>query len=288
MKLSLLTYNMARNWELPKVIETARAGGFAAVEFRAEANHKHGVELEATSAERRAIRNQMQDAYLAVACIGVSSRFESPDPDRRREVVERTKRYVELAADVGCGRIRVFGNDMPRGEDAPERTEVLRYVGDALRELGEFAQPYDVDVLLEMHGQFNFWGFARGAVEHANHPRVGIVYNCDQRDMVGGSIAAVYSQVRQHIRHVHMHEFTRGYPYPELFGLLLRDGYEGYLSSELGQEVPPPEQFLLMYASLFRAWVALAEATGGPPLTGLVFDGTPTPVRRERPAAATQ
>lgn len=276
MKLSLLTYNMAKNWELPKIIEFARSGGFAGCEFRAEANHRHGVELEATPEQRRAIRNQMQDAYLATACIGTSSRFESPDAARRREIVDRTKRYIDLAADVGCGRIRVFGNDMPKGEDVPDRADVLRYVGESLRELGEFAEPHAVDVLLEMHGQFNFWGFARAAVEHAAHRRVGIVYNSDLRDLVGGSAAATFSQVRRHVRHVHMHEFTRGFPYPELFALLLRDGYDGYLSSEIGQEVPPPEDFLLMYATLFRAWVALATA-GARPLDGVALGGVGAP-----------
>lgn len=261
MKLSLLTYLMARNWELPKIIEVARSAGFAGVEFRVDARHRHGVELDTSPAQRRAIRDQLQDAYLAVAALGTGCRFDNPDPQRRREAVELTKRYVELAANVGAGRIRVFGNDMPRGEDAPDRADVLRYVGDALREAGEFADPFGVDVLLEMHGQFNFWGFARAAVEHAAHPRVALVYNCDRRDMVGGSVAATYGRVRDLIRHVHMHELTNGYPYPELFALLQRDGYEGYLSSEVEQEVPPPEEYLHLYAALTQAWAASSSVT---------------------------
>src|SRR5262245_20468140 len=112
MRLSLLTYNMARNWELPKIVEIAQQGGFAGIEFRAEAKHKHGVELEASAPTRREIRERIEDAYLEIACIGLSSRFDTPDALRRGEVVERTKRHVELAADVGCGRLRVFGNDM--------------------------------------------------------------------------------------------------------------------------------------------------------------------------------
>jgi sugar phosphate isomerase/epimerase len=266
MRLSLLTYNMARNWELPKILEVARQGGCAGVEFRAEANHRHGVELETPRASRREIRERVEDAYLEIACIGLSSRFDTPNVGRRREVIERTQRYVELAADVNCRRLRVFGNDMPKqgldGDAPPERPAVIGYIAAALRELAEFAAPHGVDILLEMHGQFNYWNFARPAVEQADHPSLGIVYNCDNRDLVGGSVASTYSRVRHLIRHVHMHDFTRGFPYPELFGLLQRDGYEGYLSSELGTEIPPPEEFLLMYAQLFRAWNALAAALG--------------------------
>ena len=114
MKLCLLTYNMARHWDLAELIAVARLGGFSGLELRAEAGHRHGVELEANAAERRAARYQVQDACLEIAGISTSSRFDTPDAAQRQEVVERSKRYIELAADVNAGQIRVFGNDMPK------------------------------------------------------------------------------------------------------------------------------------------------------------------------------
>jgi len=260
VKLALLTYNLARRWNLEKIIEVARASGFAGVEFRAEAGHEHGVELERTTAERREIRDRIEDAYLEVACLGTGARFESPDPTQRQVQIDQTRRYVELAADVGCRRVRVFGNVIPPGV---RRDDCIAYVGESLHALGEFAAPRGVDVLLEMHGQFNYWGFARRAVELADHPRVGIVYNCDNRDLVAGSAAATYSQVRTRIRHVHLHELTNGYPYPELFALLHADRYEGYLSSEVGTELPTTEHYLALYAALFRAWAGQPFASMG-------------------------
>ena len=134
-----------------------------------------------------------------------------------------------------------------------------------------------------MHGQFNYWHFARTAVEHANHPGAGIVYNSDNRDLVGGSVASTYNRVRHLIRHVHMHQFTRGFPYVELFGLLQRDGYEGYLSSEFDPEIPSAEDYLLMYAQLFRAWNALASVVGTDrlPVQAAVAGTIATATRRE-------
>ena len=156
--------------------------------------------------------------------------------------------------------MRVFGNNIPAGV---RREDCVRWVGESLRELGEFAEPLGVDVLLEMHGQFNYYDFSRTAVQIADHPRVGLVYNSDPRDMVAGSVAAVYSQVRPWIRHVHMHTFQGAYPYPELIGLLEADGYDGYFSSEIEVENPTPEQYLAVYASLFRAWAG-QPFFGGP------------------------
>src|SRR5262249_6540250 len=141
MKLCLLTYNLAREWDLPKLIAEARRLGFAALETRADARHAHGVELELSKEGRREGRDRVEDAYLEIACIGTGNRFESPDPAARQEQIDRVKRFVELASDVGCRRLRVFGNNMP-----PEvrRDEVVRYVGASLRQLGEFADPYGV------------------------------------------------------------------------------------------------------------------------------------------------
>ena len=81
----------------------------------------------------------------------------------------------------------------------------MKYVGQSLRTLGEFDAPYGVDVLLELHDQFRYWGYARGAVEIANHPNVALVYNCEQADIVGGSVASTYDRVRKWVR-----RFARG------------------------------------------------------------------------------
>ena len=254
MKLSMLTFNMAAEWPLEKIIQVAKKCGYAAIEFRAECNHKHGAELEATAEQRKQIRYKLEDAYLAASGVGTSCVFESPDPAERNKNIDRAKRFIELARDIDAPHLRVFGNVIPKGVD---RDECVKHVGESLRVLGEFADPLNVNVGLEMHGQFNFWKYALRAVEIADHPRIAIVYNCDNRDLIGGSIAATYSYVRTRIRHIHMHEFTDIFPYGELFGLLKKDGYPGYLSAEINGG-PESERIAAYYAALFRELVANA------------------------------
>lgn len=256
MKLSVCSYQILKDHDLDGMITLARKAGISGLEFRIDMGHKHGVEIELGPRERKEVKAKLEDAYLVAACVGTGDRYESPDPERRRQMVDHTKRAIELAADIGSPRVRVFGNDIPKDVD---RDDCVRYVGEALRELGEFADPLGIDVLLEMHGQFNYWGFARRAVEIAAHPRVALLYNCDQRDVHGTSIRDTYLQVRDLIRHVHMHQLIAPYPYDELFAHLVADGYTGFLSAEIPASADP-QGVLTLYAALVREKWAKCEA----------------------------
>ena len=253
MKLSLLTYLLGKDMELSEVLDICRHADIPGVEFRAELDHKHGVELERTAEERAAIRARCADAGVAVACVATSCRFEYPEAAKRQEDIDRAKRYVDLAADVGAPRIRVFGNAFPA--EGISKTEVVENVGAALRSIAEHGATRDVDVCLEMHGDFYWWEHTLNAVRLADHPRVGIVHNCDPREMKFGPIANFYEPVKTYIRHVHMHDLENGYPYAALMAMLKRDGYSGYLSLEASAS-EEPRRVIAIYAELFRAWLA--------------------------------
>ena len=133
----------------------------------------------------------------------------------------------------------------------------MENVGAALQELGDHGEDRDVDVCLEMHGDFYWWEHALNAVRIADHPRVGIVHNCDPREMKFGPISNFYEPVKTYIRHVHLHDLENGYPYKALFGMLKRDGYSGFLSLEADAS-DEPKRIIATYAELFREWAANA------------------------------
>ena len=254
MKLSLDTYSICQTMSLDHLLGVLVDNRFAAVEYRCEAGQAHGVELEAGPEQRRKLRARIEEQGLAVSVLSTGQRFESPDPEVRTAAVERSKRFVELAGDMGARGIRVFGNDFPPGVS---REEVIRYVGESLRAIGEFAEGSGVDVLLEMHGQFYYWGYALGAVRAAQNPRVAINYNSDPRDLVDGSVAFVLEQVADEIRHVHLHDLAdTSFPYRELLGALASRGYQGYLSLELDYSGGDPDAVIRQQAALYRSLVS--------------------------------
>ena len=137
MRLSLDTYSICQTMSFDHLLEVLLANEFSAVEFRCEADQAHGVELEAGPARRRELRHRIEATGLTVSVLSTGQRFESPDPTIRAEAVERSKRFVELADDMGARGIRVFGNNFPRGVP---RQDVVGYVGESLRAIGEFAE----------------------------------------------------------------------------------------------------------------------------------------------------
>ena len=254
MKLSLDTYSIGTDLSLRDLVELLPANGFDGVEFRCERGQKHGVELETSPEERRRIRALLEEAGIEVACLSTGQRYESPDPAVRQAAIERTQQFVDLAADLGCGRIRVFGNDFPEGVPKPQ---VVQYVGESLRACGQHAEGKGVDVLLEMHGQFYYWEYCLDAVKIADHPNVAINYNCDVRDRVNGSVAYTFNQVKDHVRHVHVHELENPtFPYKELFGILKEMNYGGFCSLEEDHQEGGERKVIALYAALYREIVA--------------------------------
>jgi sugar phosphate isomerase/epimerase len=252
MKLSLDTYSIGQKLRLRDLLELLPSHGYDGVEFRCEAGQLHGVELEATPAQRREIRTLLDGAGLGVSCLSTSQRYESPDPAERAKVIERVKAFVDLAADMRCPAIRTFGNDFPAGVS---RSDVIKYVGESLRKVGEYGADKGVTVLLEMHGQFYYWEYALEAVKIADHPNVAINYNCDDKDKVDGSIAFTFNQVKDYVKHVHVHDMEeKDYPYRELFGILKGMNYPYYCSLEEGYTAGAGEtKVISLYAALFRA-----------------------------------
>ena len=248
MKLSLLTYLLGKDMTLDELLAVVTAGGIPGLEFRAELDHKHGVELDTTPEQRAAIRRRCEEAGVAVCSIATGCRFQSMDAAERQENVERGQRFVDLARDVGAPRIRVFGDRF--GDN--DRDTVVANVGECLRQIGEHAATSGVDVCLEMHGDFYKWEYALKAVQLADHPRTGIVHNCDPREATDGPIADSIAQVQPYIRHVHIHDLEGGkYPYREFFALMRAAGYDGYLSLECGESADP-HRVIALYAALFR------------------------------------
>lgn len=254
MKLGLVTYNLAKDWDVATIIAMCEKTGFEGVELRT--SHAHGVEATLSAAQRAEVRKRFADSPVALAGLGSAFEYDAVDPAIVRQNIEGTKEYVKLAADVGAPGVKVRPNRLHEKEGvAKEKT--LEQIGLALRECGAFAADYGVEVRLEVHGHDTcLLPNIRAILDAAGHPNVFACWNsnpqdCDER----GSIDASYALVRDRIGLVHINELADArYPWRRLFALLGADGYEGFTLAEIGQPSPEPERFMRYYRALWLAY----------------------------------
>lgn len=251
LRLGTVTYNIAKDWDLPTLLAKLEAVGFAGVELRT--THAHGVEVGLSEAQRREVKARFDDSPVELVGLGSVHEYQADDPEVVRRNVEETKATIELAHDVGAPGVKVRPNGIPKGADLDA---TLRQIGRALHEVGEYGERFGVEIRVEVHGGTTqlLPNMAR-IMQYADHPNVFVCWNSNDADVgPDGSIRENFALVADKIRLVHMRDlFLANYPWRELFALLVQHGYEGYTLAEI-PESADPERVLRYYRALWEAY----------------------------------
>jgi sugar phosphate isomerase/epimerase len=253
VKLGLVTYNLAKDWDVPTIIERCSRTGFAGVELRT--THGHGVEPSLPAGQRREVKQRFADSAVRLVGLGTTCEYHALDPEVVRQNVALTKEFVKLAHDVGAEGVKVRPNGHQEAAGVP-REKTLEQIGLALRECGTFAHEYGVQIRLEMHGSVADARDIRRIIDAADHPNVRVCWNSNKVDVKDGSVRHDFELMQPFISLVHITELWQDaygeYPYHELFSLLRTAGYQGYCCAEIpsSQEA---ERLMRYYRALFMA-----------------------------------
>jgi len=269
MKLSFMSF-VAPDWSLTELLTAAIRYGYDGIEPRAEADHKHGVELTATKKERKQIGAQFSDCGVALSCIATSRCYALPD-DELGESIDLTKRYIQLAADCGCERLRVFGGMPPEDmtfEDAKKR------VAGGLAACCEEAAAAGVFLCLETHDAFCNTKDVVEVMKAVEHPNVAVNWDImHPYRRAGETMQEAFDDLKPYIKHCHFHDGTWAeqepdklalvgegkIPHDEAVKLLASIKYEGHLSGEWIAAFEP-EVVLPHDVRVMREYIAAAEA----------------------------
>ena len=254
LKLGTVTYEIARDWDVPTIIKNLTEVGMDAVELRT--THKHGVETSLSPPARAEVRKRFDDSPVKIGGIGTTCEYHSADPAVVRKNIDETKEWVKLANDVGSPSVKVRPNGLPK--DVPE-DKTLEQIGKALRECGAFAQNLGVHIQLEVHGtETSRLPRIRRILDYGgNHPGVRVCWNSNPSDLVDGGFEAAFSLVKDQIGQVHMRDlFLEEYPWRALIGALSEMRFQGYCFAEI-PESADPVRVLKYFRGLFRAYQGL-------------------------------
>jgi sugar phosphate isomerase/epimerase len=236
MRLGLVTYNLAKDWDVPTIIKNCEAARFEGVELRT--THAHGVEVALTRTQREEVKKRFQDSKVQLMGLGSAFDYHTPDQDKLRQDIAATKEYILLARDVGATGVKVRPNGLPK-EVPVEKT--LEQIGRALRELGEYGQDLGQQIRLEVHGSgTSLLPRIKTIMDAANHKNVGVCWNSNQTDLEGAGFDANFDLVRDRIVAVHMRDlYLEEYPFRRLLGRLSQTGFQGFCLAEIPESKDP-------------------------------------------------
>jgi sugar phosphate isomerase/epimerase len=260
LKVGAVTYNVAKDWDVPTIIKNFTAAKLDGVELRT--THAHGVEITLSAAQRAEVRKQFEGAGLKIAGLGTTCEYHSPDPAVVRKNIEETKQWVQLAKDLGCPGVKVRPNGLPK--DVPEE-KTLEQIGRSIRECAQAATEAGVKIQLEVHGAETqrIPRIVKMLTYADRHPGFWICWNSNPTDLMDGGFDKNFALLKSRIGQVHMRDlYVEDYPWQRLINNLQEMKFEGYCFAELGETTTDGLRVLKYFRGMFRQM----EGVIAPPL----------------------
>ena len=147
---------------------------------------------------------ELQAAQFAVAGLGSSVRFDYLDAEVRNDQLEIGCRYIDLAHQLRSQFVRVFGDVFTAGQDDLGRERVVAQIVEGLTDLGNYAEPRGVLVLMETHGDFAASRWMETVMRRVNHPAVGVLWDTHHPwRFYNEPLVETFNRLRPWIRHTH-------------------------------------------------------------------------------------
>src|SRR5664279_4859030 len=253
------------DWTFGAILNFAVSNGYNGIEIRGIQRQLDLSKCAEFSSKENilATRKRIEEKNLRIVDLGSSAEMHHADAAERKKNLDGAKSFIQLAQQLNCPYVRVFPNNFPREQ---ERNETIDLIIKGLLELGNYANDYDVTVLMETHGELVQSADIKQIMQSAAHPNVGLVWDVVNMWSVSKEPPAeVYARLKKYIHHTHIKDlkFVDGKEQYVLLGtgvapifdaidILAKDGYQGYYSFEWEKlwhpEIGEPEVAIADYS----------------------------------------
>ncbi len=257
MRIGLVTYLWAKDWDLPTIIERCEKSKVLGVELRS--THAHGVEPEISQSQRKEVKARFDDSPVVFVGPGSAEEYHHADQDRLKQAIEDTKKFIVLSHDCGGSGVKVRPNNLPK--EVPVE-ETIAQIARSLNTVGKFAADYGQEIRLEVHGQCSPPPLMNRIMEQVTEPNVGACWNCNGQDLQGEGFQHNFDLLKDDFGHtVHVREMNQGdYPYAELIENLVAMDYPGWVLLECRTKIEDPIAALVEQRKIFEELVARAQS----------------------------
>src|SRR5437763_2405829 len=229
-------------WDWNTIVRNTSSWGFAALELRGiqdQMDLPKCAEFEGTRL-KGALRD-LSAAGLAISDLGASAQMHEPDPAKRAKHMDEARRFIDLAHELHAPYVRVFPNQFVPGED--KRVTFAR-ISDGLHELGEYARPSGVVVIVESDGEFRRPQDLLPILEGEKSKTVAFLWDAHHTCVEGEKPADTFNHLGKYTRHTHLKDSvaipgkpkddrhyvltgTGDIPVKETVAVLAGNGYKG-------------------------------------------------------------
>jgi sugar phosphate isomerase/epimerase len=229
-------------WDWLKILDFASQNGFASVELRG-LQGTMDLPSRPEFAPHRIAQSKKEVAArgLHISCVSSSASMHETDPQKHEGQLADARRFIDLASTLGVKYVRVFGNNI-----VGPREPAIQHVAKSMRQLGDYARPKDVTVVIESHGDFTDSPTLRAILEQADSPHVALLWDAHHTYVSGREDPGfTVAQLGKFIRHTHLKDSRKegndvhyvltgrgDVPVKRQIQVLVETGYQGYFSFE--------------------------------------------------------
>lgn len=180
----------------------ARTSGYVLPDVGEHKGQGHGIEVYLDQTGRKEKRTKIEDSGIELCCIATSIRYANPETNA--DETDHTRKTIELAHDMGCTRIRVFGGNLPEGVTREQATDLLVT---SLSSVADQAKDAGVYVCLETHDAWSDPRFVAPVLQQVDHPAIKANWDfAHPRRAAGMSVEESFEIVKPWIWHSHVHD----------------------------------------------------------------------------------
>ena len=265
-------------WDWNTIVKNTSQWGYAALELRGILDQMDLTKVPEFRGSR--LKDTMRDlsaAGLTISDLGASAQMHEPDPTKRAKHMDEARRFIDLAHEMKAPYVRVFPNEFVKGED---KQVTFARISEGLHELGEYARPGGVGIIVESHGEFRRAEQLVPIIEGAKAKNVGFLWDAHHTCVEGEKPADTFRELGKYTRHTHLKDSVpvpgkgkddRHYvltgegdiPVKETVRVLATGGYKGYYCFEWEKrwhpDIDEPEVSFPHYARTMREYLAEAR-----------------------------
>lgn len=256
-------------WEWSKILDFAQSNNFSAIELRGLQGKMDLPSLPEFSPERIAQSKKEAAAHgLRISCLGSSAHMHETDPEKHQAQLADARKFIDLASALDTPYVRVFGDKI-----VGPKEESIEHVAKGLRQLGDYAGPKKVTVLIESHGDFTQSSALKTILEKAGSPHVALLWDA-HHTYVSGKEEPEFTvgELGKYIRHTHLKDSRPDgndvryvltgqgqVPVKRQVEALKKIGYKGYYSFEWEKvwhpDIEEPEIAIADYAKVMTQYL---------------------------------